>query len=221
MSPLPQKQVVSEYREDNLIVKPGEEVTRNVLLHPGVSYKRGDILGEIVRLDGDLSGDVVANENNTGDGSVTATPGASVKKGVYTVNLTSATDFDVIDPDGGNLGSGTVVTTFVNAQISIDVTAGATPFENGDSFTITVNQVESLYKKYDPASSEGNENASVVQGEDLDLTTEVDERSSYAYERGVFNSNYMYVTTGDILDIKEALRDKGIHVKESVKRFEV
>jgi hypothetical protein len=56
--------------------------------------------------------------------------------GIYRVVFTSATAFDVYDPTNANIGSGVVGTAFNLAQIGFLITAGATAFVAGDSFSI-------------------------------------------------------------------------------------
>jgi len=74
----------------------------------------------------------------TGDGTISSSlhNGGAVAETI-TVTATSATSFDVVGTTSGAIGTLTVGTTFVSAQITIDITAGGTPFVATDEFTIT------------------------------------------------------------------------------------
>ncbi len=80
----------------------------------------------------------VAGGGNTGNGTcgtVTAQPGEQV--GTYTITFTAPTAFNVIDPKGVLVGSGSTGVAFAN-QIGFTITAGGTAFAAGDSFTVAV-----------------------------------------------------------------------------------
>lgn len=83
----------------------------------------------------------VANGGNTGDGTVTlqtAVDGTAVTE-VWTIAFTSATEYTVTGSVTGPLATGDLSVAagvYNNAHIGFTVTAGATPFINGDSFTI-------------------------------------------------------------------------------------
>jgi hypothetical protein len=80
-----------------------------------------------------------AGVKNTGNGTVgSITAGAAVQIGVYTLIATAATTFDVVDPDGVNLGTATAGTGFTSQELNLTVTAGGTAFVAGDTFTINV-----------------------------------------------------------------------------------
>jgi hypothetical protein len=81
---------------------------------------------------------------NTGNGTISAAPviTAGAKAGVYTVTLlepaTNAGEFMVQDPDGINIGNGTVAVAYSADGLAFTVADGATDFAAGDQFTITV-----------------------------------------------------------------------------------
>lgn len=80
-----------------------------------------------------------AGVGNAGNGTVgTITAGKAVQIGVYTLLATAATTFDVVDPDGVNLGTATAGTPFTSAELNLTVTAGGTAFVAGDTFTVNV-----------------------------------------------------------------------------------
>lgn len=81
----------------------------------------------------------VAGGGNTGNGTisaVTSDPDLS-KPGDYTVEFTAATAFNVYDPDGYQLKPGATGTAYSDQGIGFTITAGATAFVAGDTFTIT------------------------------------------------------------------------------------
>jgi hypothetical protein len=79
-----------------------------------------------------------ANTQNTGNGTVSAVSVlAAALPGTYTVVFTSATAFNVMNPSGTLVASGSTGTAF-NTQINFTITAGATAFVAGDGFRIMV-----------------------------------------------------------------------------------
>jgi hypothetical protein len=80
-----------------------------------------------------------AGVKNTGNGTIgSITAGVAAQIGLYTLIALTATTFDVIDPDGVNLGVATAGTGFTSAEINLTVTAGGTAFVAGDTFTVNV-----------------------------------------------------------------------------------
>ncbi|MBM9401554.1 hypothetical protein JUN65_08140 [Gluconacetobacter azotocaptans] len=115
-----------------------------------LSRDRGIVLNETsedVSMDGGLilslatpvTADFVVSEGNTGNGTIGAiTVVAGTTPTNYGVAFTDATDFTVTAPNGTALGSGTTGTAFAAGGLSFTITAGATAFVAGDSFTIIV-----------------------------------------------------------------------------------
>lgn len=97
--------------------------------------------GTILTQTGDAAatGSAAANAGNTGNPTFgTITVGAAGIPGEYQVRFTAATKFDVEDPNGVNIGTGTVGVAFSKKGIGFTLTAGATPAVAGDGFVITV-----------------------------------------------------------------------------------
>lgn len=92
----------------------------------------------------------VANHGNGTVGTISAGP--AVQGGVYTLTATAATTFDVIDPDGVNLGTATAGTAFTSAELNLTVTAGGTAFQAGDTFEINV-PLTGAYQSYTGAAN--------------------------------------------------------------------
>jgi len=79
-----------------------------------------------------------ANTQNTGNGTVGAVSVlAAAKAGTYSVVFTAATAFNVLDPTGTLVATGSTGVAF-NTQINFTITAGATAFVAGDGFSIDV-----------------------------------------------------------------------------------
>lgn len=80
---------------------------------------------------------------NTGNGTITASPTitAGAKEGVYTITMiepaANAGAFIVEDPDGFDIGHGTVAVAFSAGGVAFTIADGATDFISGDQFTVT------------------------------------------------------------------------------------
>ena len=91
------------------------------------------------------AGTGAAVAGNTGDGTITAAPatGANAKVGTYMITCiggdTDAGEFQVEDPDGIVLGVAVVGSAFsTGTHVTFTIADGATDFDEGDAFTITV-----------------------------------------------------------------------------------
>lgn len=104
-----------------------------------------------------------ADENNTGDGTMSAvTVGTGALAGAYQVTFSSATKFAVEDPEGVNLGTGSNGTEFSKGGITFTITAGSTAFVAGDSFTIAVAEGSGQYAQLDLTADDGTSRAAAV-----------------------------------------------------------
>ena len=75
---------------------------------------------------------------NTGNATISAvTVAAAGKTGTYKAVFTAATTFNVLDPAGALVATGTTGTAF-NTQIGFTINVGATPMVAGDAFNIAV-----------------------------------------------------------------------------------
>ncbi|WP_428485962.1 head decoration protein [Rhodopila sp.] len=82
---------------------------------------------------------VTAGGANHGNGSVTAiTAGNNAVLGAYTLLATSATSFNLTDPNNDAMGPATVGTAYAGAEIDFMINAGGTAFAAGDIFTLTL-----------------------------------------------------------------------------------
>lgn len=111
-----------------------------------------------------------ANEGNTGNATMSAvTMSGGAKSGVYTVTFTAATKFDVHDPDGFKIKSGTTGAAYSD-DLGFTITAGGTPMAAGDGFTISVAPGAAKYAPFDPSKSDGSEVAAAILYEGCDAT---------------------------------------------------
>ncbi len=65
---------------------------------------------------------------------------AVIPAGVYTLTAESALAFQVVDPTGLELAPAAVGAAYSDGGIAFTITAGGTPFAEGDTFTITVTE---------------------------------------------------------------------------------
>lgn len=111
----------------------------------------------------------IAGEQNAGDatiGSVDILPAA--QSGVYVATFTSASAFDVTDPNGDAVASGTIGVEFSN-QITFTITAGTDAPETGDTFLITVDVTKFNYVASTVASSIDGILFEGISGNDIDM----------------------------------------------------
>lgn len=127
-----------------------------VLVHlaSGTAAKGGAVYVRVTAAAGKAVGDIeavadpdaldiagAANTGNTGDATVgTLSVDDPAYAGDYAVVMTSATAFDVFDPDGRILGSGVAGTEFSAGGVTFSITAGSTPCVASDGFTLTVTE---------------------------------------------------------------------------------
>jgi len=128
--------------------------------------KPGTILGKVAT----GTATPTAKGGNTGNATISAvTLGAGAKRGVYTVDFTAATKFDVIDPDGFKIKSGSTGSAYSD-DLGFTITAGGTPMVAGDGFTIAVAPGVNKYAPFDPAGTNGTQVAAAILFEGCDAT---------------------------------------------------
>lgn len=141
------------------------------------SREVGVITGAAALLAGTVLGQVAlgaavaaAKGGNTGNATISAvTTGAGAKSGVYSVEFTAATKFDVIDPDGFKIKSGATGAAYAD-DLGFTITVGATPMVAGDGFNITVAAGTKKYKALNPAAVDGSQIAAAVLFANVDAT---------------------------------------------------
>lgn len=109
--------------------------------------------------------------DNTGNGTIAAgAVGAGAQIGTYRIVFTSDTAFNVTDPSGDAVGSGTVGTAFNTGGVAFTITAGTTAFAAGDEGAITIDPGSGKYVPFNPAGTGGAEVAKGILVEDVDAT---------------------------------------------------
>lgn len=129
-------------RENIVVTQTGTEVESGTLL-----TRSGDTAA---------TGTAAATAGNAGNPTFgTINIGAAGKPGAYKLTFTAATKFDVEDPDGVKIGSGTTGVAFNKAGVSFTLTAGGTPAVAGDEWTITVAVGSGKYIVYTASGAAG------------------------------------------------------------------
>jgi hypothetical protein len=105
-----------------------------------------------------------AGITNTGNGlcSAVAVNGYAPTLGVYTVEFEDATHFIVSGPSGQEIGHGTTGIAFSGGGLSFTISAGATAFNPGDSFTITVAPGAGKWVPCTATATDGSQNAAGI-----------------------------------------------------------
>lgn len=163
----------------------GERSRETVTIESGQDLEAGHVLGQVVG--GSTSAS--ADSGNTGDGTIgSISTLAGVKEGDYIITFiepgTDAGDFQVEDPDGENVGTGTVGSQFSGGGIQFTISDGATDFVAGDQFTITVSG-SNEYKEYNPANTDGSGTAVAVLYGPVDASAGAEEGVIIAREAEV------------------------------------
>ncbi|MGE6790886.1 head decoration protein [Pseudomonas guineae] len=119
-----------------------------------------------------------AKAGNTGNGTVgSATVTTAAITGTYVVEITEAAanggKFEVINPLGVSVGTGTVGTAFTGGGISFTLADGATDFVLGDGFNLAVKAGLGEYTPYDDdGTDDGRRTASAILYAGVDATTD-------------------------------------------------
>lgn len=125
-----------------------------VLVHDGAVFQSGSLLTQSG--DAATTGSAVATAGNAGNPTFgTITVGAKGIPGAYKLTFTAATKFDVEDPNGVKIGTGTTGVAFSKNGIGFTLTAGGTPAAAGDEWTITVAAGSRKYSRYTAAGAAG------------------------------------------------------------------
>ncbi|POM15754.1 hypothetical protein CSX04_04043 [Burkholderia cepacia] len=77
--------------------------------------------------------------------------------GAYVLTATAATTFSVTDPEGNALPPATVGTAYSQSGIGFTLTAGATAFVAGDTFTIEIEDAVGTYKLSVKTATDGSQ----------------------------------------------------------------
>lgn len=201
------------YIPDQLIAGNLKLVTSPVVVSGTGVLPRGTVLGQKTT----QSVEVTSGATNTGNGTIGGTGvGAAVKYGTYTLTATSATVFSVTDPEGTVLGNATAGTAFSTGnEVLFIITAGATAFVAGDSFSLYVPQSTGDYVVSVKTANDGSQTPSAILATSVDTTNgpvTVD-----AYVMGEFNARAIsYDNSWTLPALQAALRAFSIFVKFTV-----
>lgn len=138
-----------------------EQVTLAIL---AAALPAGQVLGKISKAG---TATATALAGNTGDGVFGAiTVGAGAKTGSYRLFITAAAanagTFQLEDPDGVLVETGTVGVAFNSGGVAFTLADGATDFAVGDGFSIAVAAGAGTYAAYNPAGTNGTEVAAAI-----------------------------------------------------------
>ena len=151
----------------------GTKSRENVTLLSGQNLKAGAVLGKVTT--GTTATSAAKAGGNTGNGVMgTVTVSAGAKPGVHRLNImaaaTDAGTFEVEDPDGVPVGTGTVGVAFSAGGLAFTLADGTTDFVVGDGFKITVAAGSGKFKEYNPANSDGSGVAVAVLWDNVDAS---------------------------------------------------
>src|SRR5471032_1691620 len=120
------------YIPDQLIAGNMKLVTATVTLGAG-TLQRGTVLGQ--QSAAPMTAAAATNVGNGTIGAISKGPAALI--GTYSLRATGPATFTVVAPTQDDLPDATVGTPYISAGINFTLTAGATPFAAGDTFTFT------------------------------------------------------------------------------------
>lgn len=202
------------HRGEFLVSEAGGQRSREqVTIESGQDLEAGHVLGEVVGGSTSTS----AAGGNAGDGTIgSVSTQAGVKEGDYIVTFiepaTDAGEFQVEDPDGENVGTGTVGSQFSGGGIQFTISDGASDFAAGDQFTISVSG-SGEFKEYDPSNIDGSGTARAVLYEPVDATAGAKEAAVIRRDAEVDDSQLTWfanATSGEKTTGKAELAEQGI-----------
>lgn len=164
----------------------------------GTAFVAGDVLLVTVKAAAanPLSAASVAGGSNVGNGTLTLASPATLnyaQPGVYSLVMTSATTFNVLDPEGNIVGTGSTGVAFAT-QIAFTLAAGGTAFAQGDSFAITVSATV-LYLGSVATAVDGSQNPICVLADYADtsggaVTVDAYFQGEFAYEEMTIDASW-------------------------------
>lgn len=168
----------------------------------------GSVLGR--RLFGAPVGAAVGG--NTGNGALGAvTLGALAMAGVYrlacVVAATNSGVFTVTDPNGYRLADLTVGVAYDNGHFAVTLADGATDFDEGDAFTITVPKGDGKVVMIDFEATDGTARAAGVLADKVTAPDGVDAAGSALVRMGLVNAAQLLWPDGASNDEKAAALD--------------
>lgn len=127
--------------------------------------------GVVLGVSSATSGVYSADPGNTGNFTCgTVTVGQGIQLGVYTIEFTAATAYDVFLPDGQLLGAGATGTAFSAGGLGFTLTAGGTAAVAGDHAQITTAGPTGLWAPLNLQSTSGLEIAAGILFNETDAS---------------------------------------------------
>jgi hypothetical protein len=208
------------YIPDQLIAGNHDIVTDSVTIASGQKLVRGALIGQQTASEYGFTtaAQAVGGGANAGAETIgTVSVGTQVKLGTYRVNLTSTTAFNVLDPTGELVGTGTVGSAFTSSQVNLTVTTGSGIATN-DGFNVVVEPIagsgSGLYVLATGTATDGSQMPGnwLILAEDCDASATGFNANTNApaYVVGEFDTNYITFGTGITAQgAKAALRQAG------------
>lgn len=173
------------YNPDQLIAGNLKVVSQPILLIGSTPLPRGTVLGKVTNYGVETSAG-----QNTGNGTVGSVAlGSGVLEGDYAIVATSAQNFSVTDPEGNVLAPAVVGTAYSAEGIGFTITAGATAFAVGDSFSVTVVDAIGSYQLCVKTASDGSQTPAAILADYADPSN--GPITTGGYVMGEFNGNYL------------------------------
>lgn len=204
--------------ESNPLNQINEEI---ILLDGEGDLFPGTVLGLVTEGGVQTVAAAAAYAGNTGNGTVgTLTGDAGAKAGTYRITMiepaTNAGGFTVEDPDGIEVGTGTVGVAF-NGPINFTIADGTVDFVSGDGFTVAVSYASgSKYAAFDQDGTDGREVAAAILFHRADSTSA--DVTTVATVRGPTTINGTMLTwpgtinSGEQAIAERQLRDRGLAI---------
>lgn len=162
--------------------EPQTGFCRDVITYNGtaITMKVGSVLGSFIASPVGTAGAIVGTGNGA-MGTITMTSNANLQLGTYTLKIyravTNAGDFELLDPQGKQVGTGQVAAAFATGGFSFTLADGSTDFVAGDTIPIVVSGTVK-YKLVEATATDGTEVAKAIYiadslGNSYDTTTVV------------------------------------------------
>lgn len=198
------------YIPDQLIAGALQIVSQPIILASG-TLPRGSVLGMV----SSLNAIAEPGASNTGNGTIGGVSANGALAGAYVLTATAATTFSVTDPEGNVLPPATVGTAYSQSGIGFTLTAGATAFVAGDTFTIEIEDAVGTYKLSVKTATDGSQVPSAILADYADASA--GPVTAGAYVAAEVNARALnFDPSWDIASLRAALRQYTIFVKSSV-----
>ncbi len=198
------------YVPDQLIAGALQIVSQPIILASG-TLPRGSVLGMV----SSLNAIAEPSASNTGNGTIGGVSANGALAGAYVLTATAATTFSVTDPEGNALPPATVGTAYSQSGIGFTLTAGATAFVAGDTFTIEIEDAVGTYKLSVKTATDGSQIPSAILADYADASA--GPVTAGAYVAAEVNARALnFDPSWDIASLRAALRQCTIFVKSSV-----